>query len=159
MMNIEDVKTKLANKYPSLAETINVQSERRIWVDVASKDFRQVLEYLISQDFTILITITGLDEGANIALIYHLASEDNTIVLNLRTRIVKDKEPIKSVIDLFRGSELYEREIVDLLGVDVQGLPPGMRYPLPDDWPAGSHPLRKDWKAPARGPVKEKNNA
>ncbi len=158
MMDIEKVREDIIKKYPSLAETVKVQSERRIWVDVASKDFRQVLEYLISRDFTILITITGLDEGENIALIYHLASKDNTIVMNLRTRIVKDKEPIRSVIDLFRNSELYEREIVDLLGVDVQGLPPGMRYPLPDDWPAGSHPLRKDWKDPSKQ-GKEKSNA
>ena len=29
--------------------------------------------------------------------------------------------------------------------MQVQGLPPGNRYPLPDDWPQGQYPLRKDW--------------
>jgi Ni,Fe-hydrogenase III component G len=35
---------------------------------------------------------------------------------------------------------------VDLLGIQVQGLPTGNRYPLPDDWPANQYPLRKDWQ-------------
>jgi len=33
-----------------------------------------------------------------------------------------------------------------MLGVQIEGLPPGKRYPLPDNWPAGQYPLRKDWK-------------
>jgi Ni,Fe-hydrogenase III component G len=32
-----------------------------------------------------------------------------------------------------------------MLGVNVEGLPEGKRYPLPDDWPDGQYPLRKDW--------------
>ena len=32
-----------------------------------------------------------------------------------------------------------------MLGIKVEGLVPGRRYPLPDDWPKGQYPLRKDW--------------
>ena len=49
-------------------------------------------------------------------------------------------------MDTFPGAELYERELVDMFGISVEGLPAGNRYPLPDDWPQGQHPLRKDWK-------------
>jgi Ni,Fe-hydrogenase III component G len=35
---------------------------------------------------------------------------------------------------------------VDLLGIKVNGLASGHRYPLPDNWPKGEYPLRKDWK-------------
>jgi hypothetical protein len=31
----------------------------------------------------------------------------------------------------------------------VEGLVPGVRYPLPEDWPQGDHPLLKDWKQAA----------
>jgi Ni,Fe-hydrogenase III component G len=34
---------------------------------------------------------------------------------------------------------------MDLLGIKVEGLPEGRRYPLPDNWPQGQYPLRKDW--------------
>ncbi len=53
---------------------------------------------------------------------------------------------LKTITDYFSSAEIYERELVDLLGVRVEGLKEGKRYPLPDDWPAGQYPLRKDWK-------------
>jgi len=31
------------------------------------------------------------------------------------------------------------------LGVRIQGVADGNRYPLPDGWPEGQYPLRKDW--------------
>ncbi|MDD5432403.1 MAG: NADH-quinone oxidoreductase subunit C, partial [Candidatus Omnitrophica bacterium] len=55
----------------------------------------------------------------------------------------------KSVISYFPGAEIYEREVVDLFGAKVEGLPPGNRYPLTDDWPTDQFPLRKDWKPSA----------
>ena len=43
-----------------------------------------------------------------------------------------------SVTDLYPGCANYERELVDLLGLHSAGLPPGNRYPMPDDFPAGT---------------------
>ena len=67
-------------------------------------------------------------------------------MLNLKLAVPKAKPVIKTVSGLFPGCVIYERELVDLLGAEVEGLPPGERYPLPDNWPAGQYPLRKDWK-------------
>ena len=53
--------------------------------------------------------------------------------------------------DRFPAAHIYERELVDLLGAKVEGLPPGNRYPLPDDWPEVQYPLRKDWKQESSG--------
>jgi Ni,Fe-hydrogenase III component G len=50
------------------------------------------------------------------------------------------------VTDRFPSAHIYERELIDLLGAKVEGLPPGNRYPLTDDWPKDQYPLRKDWK-------------
>ena len=47
---------------------------------------------------------------------------------------------------MFPGAEPYERELADMFGIKIDGLKPGRRYPLPDDFPADQHPLRKDWK-------------
>jgi Ni,Fe-hydrogenase III component G len=45
--------------------------------------------------------------------------------------------------------------MMDLFGMQVEGLPPGNRYPLPDDWPPNQYPLRKDWKLPEEPSVAE----
>ena len=41
---------------------------------------------------------------------------------------------------------LTTEELEDMFGIKVDGLPPGRRYPLPDDFPTDQYPLRKDWK-------------
>ncbi|MDD5679724.1 MAG: NADH-quinone oxidoreductase subunit C, partial [Candidatus Omnitrophica bacterium] len=60
--------------------------------------------------------------------------------------IPRENPAVKTVTEYFHAADAYERELTDLLGIKVEGLPPGHRYPLPDNWPAGQYPLRKDWK-------------
>lgn len=134
------------NRFPYLNDRVRVQRDRRIYAEVDYANFTEVFEYAIQKlNFTFLCTITGLDEGEKISFIYHLTAQ-NGIILNLKTNIPKERPVLKTVIEYFRGAEIYERELVDLLGVKVEGLPEGKRYPLPDDWPTDQYPLRKDWK-------------
>jgi len=146
MANEETIRRELAARFPFMAEKIVVKRERRIFADTPADRFMEVITHLAtSMEFSILCTMTGLDEGDNLAFMYHLARLDGTM-LNLKTAVPKSKPVIRTVMHLFPGGILYEREVVDMLGVQVEGLPPGKRYPLPDNWPAGQYPLRKDWK-------------
>ncbi|MDO8535506.1 MAG: NADH-quinone oxidoreductase subunit C [Candidatus Omnitrophota bacterium] len=136
----------LLNRFPYLNDKVRVQRDRRIYADVDYNKFTEVFEYLIQKlNFTFLCTITGLDEGEKISLIYHLTTQDG-VMLNVKIGVPKDKPVVKTIIGYFRGAEVYERELEDLLGVKIEGLPEGLRYPLPDDWPKDQYPLRKDWK-------------
>jgi membrane-bound hydrogenase subunit beta len=147
--NEEQVMQDLVQEFAFLAGHVRAQRARRIWVETPPETFDKVLDYLAhKQDFTILLTITGLDLGDKLGAIYHLARKEG-MVLNLKVAIPKDKPAWKTVIGLYPNCANYERELVDLLGFQVEGLPPGSRYPLPDDWPAGQYPLRKDWHDPA----------
>lgn len=143
----ETIQQNLIAKFDFLNGRVRIQRARRIWVDVPAASFDQVLPALVRDfQFTILCTITGLDEGENLGLIYHLA-QIGGITLNLKTTVPKAKPVWKTVLAFFPGCTFYERELVDLFGLQVEGLPPGSRYPLPDIWPAGQYPLRKDWNA------------
>jgi membrane-bound hydrogenase subunit beta len=145
MADEENIRKELATKFPFMAEKIVVKRERRIFADVPADRFREVLSHAVSaMGFGHICTITGLDEGENFAFIYHVARQDGTI-LNLKLAVPKAKPVIKTISDIFPGGMMYERELVDMFGVQVEGLPPGKRYPLPDNWPAGQYPLRKDW--------------
>lgn len=147
-MNKEQlIQNKLVEKFPFLAQKIRIPRERRLFVDVSYDQFFPVFEHAKQeQGFSFLCTITGLDEGTQFGFIYHLARPDG-VVLNLKTTVSKEKAAIKTVTSYFNDADIYEREIVDLLGVNVEGLKEGKRYPLPDNWPKGQFPLRKDWKA------------
>ena len=90
--------------------------------------------------------IIGVDDGADLGFIYMLSNEDK-IVLLLKQAVPKKSPIIRSVAARFVNALWYERELVDLFGAVVEGLPPGPSYPLPAGWPSGNYPLRKEWKA------------
>lgn len=143
----EEISSQLLAQYPFLEGKIRVQRARRVWVETDPDKFDAVFERLVEQFlFRILCTITGQDEGESFSIIYHLARNDGT-VLNLKVKVQKTDAKWKSVGEKFPGGIIYEREIADLLGVEFEGLPPGPRYPLPDGWPEGQYPLRKDWQS------------
>jgi Ni,Fe-hydrogenase III component G len=144
----EGIVGALVQSFPFLEGHIVIQRERRIWVEVELSRFREVFDRAVGDfGFCIMCIITGLDEGENLGFLYHVADESGAI-LCLHTRAPKADPRIASVSDRFPSAHIYERELVDLFGAKVEGLPPGNRYPLPDDWPEGQYPLRKDWKAP-----------
>ena len=144
-MTEQEILQKLAVKFPFLDGKGRVARARRLFVDVPNANFREILDFAIKElGFSILTTMTGTDDGETLGFMYHLASM-NGMVLNLKISAPKADPVIKTVTDLFPSAEMYEREVMDLLGAKVEGLKPGRRYPLYENWPAGQYPLRKDW--------------
>jgi Ni,Fe-hydrogenase III component G len=144
--NEERITRELSSSFPFLEGKVAVRRERRIQAEVELPRFREVFDKAVGDlGFCILCIITGLDEGEHLGFLYHLAREDG-VVLSLRTKTPKSDPTIRTITDRFPAAHIYERELVDLLGAKVEGLPPGERYPLPEDWPEGEYPLRKDWK-------------
>jgi membrane-bound hydrogenase subunit beta len=150
----EKIKQQLAERFGLPADKITVQRERRLWTDVSSANFGEIFDYAVDKlGFVILLTITGFDEGPTLGATYHLARESG-IILNLHVSVPKDKPVLNTISARFPAADAYEREMIDLLGMQVEGLPPGNRYPLPDGWPEGQYPLRKDWKSDTLGKTK-----
>ena len=145
MENNHPIAEKIIAKYPSLAQDLKVQREKRIWVKTPYADFRAFLEFAAKElKVNIFCMLTGLDDKENYSFIYHMA-DDSGLVLNIETSVPKTNAAIKTVTDMYPAAELQEREVYDLLGVKIEGLGEGHRYPLPDNWPEGEYPLRKDW--------------
>jgi Ni,Fe-hydrogenase III component G len=143
----ENIKQELIKNFSFLGDKIQIQRPRRLLVEVDLQNFEKVFDYLVKElKFGHLIAITGLDEQDKLSFIYHMA-QDAGIMANIRTSALKTNPVIKTISKRFPTADVYERELVDLLGAQVDGLPEGNRYPLVDDWPKGQYPLRKDWKA------------
>ena len=147
MQEEENIKQALTGKFGYLQDKVLVKRARRIFLDVDIEKFPEVFDHAVkSLGFSMLTAITGLDDGDRFGLIYHLAS-DMGVMLNIKTSIPKEGRALQTVTEYFPSAEMYEREMADLLGINVKGLPEGNRYPLPDNWPAGQYPLRKGWKS------------
>lgn len=91
-----------------------------------------------------LSTITGVDLGENIALLYHFWQGRRFV--QVRTQVPKSAPRLKSISGVMAAGTLYEAEIQDLLGVAFEGNPfLGKKLFLPDTYPPDAPPpLRKD---------------
>lgn len=91
-------------------------------------------------------SITGVDRGDKIELIYHLTALSSGDKVILRTELDREKPEIDSVFEVWKGADWQEREIFDLLGVNFRNHPEMRRILLPDNWEG--YPLRKDYVMP-----------
>jgi membrane-bound hydrogenase subunit beta len=154
-MNNQELVDFLQREFSGAIANIVSQREKRVFAETTVDKLVSVAETLKEKGMHFLGTITGLDGGAKFEVIYHLYN-DHGLMLNLKVFTPRDNPKVPTITSVFPGAFLYERELMDLLGIQVEGTPEGRRYPLPDDWPAGQYPLRKDWQGlPPQKEVKE----
>jgi Ni,Fe-hydrogenase III component G len=118
---------------------------RRIFVSVDTTNLIDAVKHLKDQlEFTHLSTITGVDKGEVFEILYHLANP--FACLTIRTTIPRNYPHVPTITGVMPGAILYERELQDMFGMVVEQIPDPRPLVLPDNWPAGVYPLRKDWK-------------
>jgi len=146
MKREEEIINSLCGKFPFLAERIYFNKDKRIFTKpLSAEEFEQIIPYVHDElGFYRACHVVGTDDGDSFGLLYVLADSED-ILLMLRESAPRSIPVVKSVSKMYASITLHERELVDLFGVIVEGLPEGNRYPLPDGWPDGNFPLRKDW--------------
>lgn len=94
--------------------------------------------------FDYLTAITAVDYKDFFEVIYHLTSMTNNTSIVLKTRLHTRENPtLPSVVGVWKGADLQEREIYDLMGIAFDGHPNMTRIFLWDGFQG--HPLRKDF--------------
>ena len=107
---------------------------------------RDVLKVLLNADEkTAVSAISGLDLGVNLGVFYHIRTSN--AIITIQAEVPKEKPKIATITDLVPGAAFHEMEVADLLGVVFEGHPCPGRFVLPDNWPQGVYPLRKDIKS------------
>lgn len=97
-----------------------------------------------------LAAITGLDptppsendsSAAALEVLYHFCC--GAAVLTLRVTVPYEQPKVPSVCALIPYASIFERELGEMFGIEIQNAPDNSRLFLPDDWPEGVYPLRK----------------
>ena len=93
-----------------------------------------------------LAAITGIDLGpaaGEMEVLYHFCPGD--AVITLRVRVPRDNPVVPSLSEIIPSAEVFERELHEMFGIEITGLRITEHLYLPEDWPAGVYPLRKDF--------------
>jgi NADH-quinone oxidoreductase subunit C len=151
-MTAEEAKIVIEKSLGGKVKELTSPAPRRMFLTVAVEDLPQAWRMLKEEmGFTHLSTITGLDTGSAVQVLYHFAMPG--LVLTVKANTDRDKPSVPTITTVYPGGIMYEREIHDILGVDFPGHPDLRTLVLPDDWPEGVRPMRKDWQYDRAGGV------
>jgi len=126
---------------------------RTIWIHVEREAFRKAVEHIGTlQEYPHLAIISSADLGDTVELIYHFTiyygRHLQELSLALRVTLAKNDLRIPTITDIIPGALFTEREIQEMMGVEVIGIPDKRRLFLPDDFPEGVYPWRTDETGP-----------
>ncbi len=137
------------------AEAISRPENNRLDIVIPAEALLGSVQALQQAHWGYLAAITGLDhpgipptEGepapeGHVEAIYSFCN--GPAVLNLRVRLPYSHPVVPSVCGLIPSATLYERELMEMFGVTIEGTPDTSRLILADAWPEGVYPLRKSF--------------
>ncbi len=137
---------KVKEKFPDKMRELWEKSPRRIYVTVGKEDAKDMVRYLLEDLGARFITVTALDTGQGIEMLYHFSFDALGKIVSIRTFVPVPFPEIETVSLIIPGAEYIEREIYDILGVNFRNHPNLKRFILGDDWPEGEYPLRREHK-------------
>lgn len=142
-MTASELIEQVQQQYEGELTEANAASEVDAWVGVPPADIRKVAQFIMDTWAPVhLSTISAYDNGREIEVLYHFAIDG--VALNVRAVVPKDSNRIDTITPVVPAAIMYEREVMDLLGLEVVDHPDPRRLILPDDWPEGDYPLRRD---------------
>lgn len=153
-MNLEKLNTILMEMKDRL---INIEQvgDRRIYLPCESQNARDVCKFLFDDLGLRFVIATGIDSDDCFEVLYHFSNDETGHVVTVKA-FIRDREnpAIESISTFIPGAEWIERELHDLLGIEINNHPNMRRLILHDDWPEGVYPLRKARPERSEGTIK-----
>ncbi len=142
VLSARDIIKQLGTKFPGAVEEAGENA-----VLVKPESLIAVAEYLKNGEgmkYDYLNYVTAVDYYSYFEIVYQVTSLEFNKSIMFKTRVyTRDNPSVPSVVKVWRGADLQEREIYDLFGISFEGHPNLKRIFLWEGFPG--YPLRKDW--------------
>lgn len=144
-MTWKEIEKKIHQKFDDKILNWLEHNDRRIYVDVEPAHLVEFSRFLFEDLQARFIIASGVDTPRGvIEILYHFDFYQLPQVFSLRVAVKKPELTVDSLAPYIKGTEWIEREINELLGVKFENHPNMKHLILPDDWPKGKYPLRRD---------------
>ncbi len=142
---IERIIRSLLDSFPSAIADFQKLRKGVLRARIERRDLFKACKYLRDVlGFEHISMISAIEYEDRFELVYHIASYQHRVFLELITTAPKDDPSVDSVSSIWGGANWQERESYDLMGIKFNNHPKLERILLPSDYLY--HPLRKDFR-------------
>ena len=155
-MKIDEALDKIKGRLGDKVLKVEKHNDKRAYIDIYPKDIVELVRYVF-KDLGFRFNIaSAVDDFDCLEIIYHFSFDVSGIVVSFRAMLKDRNDPhIDTITTVTRSAWWIEREIHELFGIEFNGNSDLRPLLLPDDWPKGVYPLRKNFIAPKRDSRRE----
>lgn len=121
------------------------KEKNQTWIKVSKENLLNICIFAKDNGFKFFSSLSAVDilEKNIIELIYHIWSEEKKMGLNIKIEIARKNPEINSVSKIYNSSQIHEREVHELFGINFLGNPDLSELFL-ENW-QGPAPFLKDF--------------
>jgi Ni,Fe-hydrogenase III large subunit/Ni,Fe-hydrogenase III component G len=138
---------QLKERFGPAIQRADLPGDNRLFVFVESFALKDVCQYVFRDLDARYVVSIGLDDrpfSGKFLVAHDFAFDRDHLLCSVLTYLPADNPKVDSISDVVPGASWAEREMRDLVGIEPVGHRYLKRLVLPDGWPDGVHPLRKD---------------
>lgn len=155
-MTLDELLAKTENRFGSRILKVDKKSDARAYIGIYPKEIVEMTRFLFKEEGLRFNIASAVDDFNGIEILYHFSLDRSGFVLTVRVLLSDKQDPhIDTITTVTKSAWWIEREIHELFGVHFNGNEDLRPLLLPDDWPAGVYPMRKDFVPPKRESRKE----
>jgi Ni,Fe-hydrogenase III large subunit/Ni,Fe-hydrogenase III component G len=138
---------QLKSRFGAAIVRADLPDDYRLFIVVEPTALKSLCQYVFRDlDARYIISIGADDRPYTgcFLVAHNFAFDRDRILCSLMVYLPGDKPTVDSITEVVPGAGWAEREFRDLVGIEPVGHQYPKRLVLPDGWPDGVHPLRKD---------------
>lgn len=138
----------LKGRFGSAILRADLPGDDRLFVFIEPAVVREVCRHLFRDLDARYIISVGADDrpfSGRFLVAHNFAFDREHLLASILTHLPADHPRVDSITPVVPAANWAERELRDLVGIEPVGHTYPKRLVLPDGWPEGVHPLRKDF--------------
>ncbi len=143
---INEIKERIIAEKLDIVKRIYYSDGAGLIIEVSRENLRKISHYIHDILDAYLRTVVGVDERLvkGVFSAYYVFGLDKYGLNIIVVTYMPPQDPtLPSITDIVPATDWYELEMYDLLGIKFNNRK-AYRFVLPEDWPEGAYPLRKD---------------
>ena len=130
------------------AEGAKGRKSQQVWIKLSRESLIPALKGLVAIHYPHVSVIAFADVGEAVELMYHFyvywGIPHEEILVTFTVSLPKTDLKVPTITGIIPGALTSEREKQEMPGIEVVDLPDGRRLFLPENFPQGVYPWRKD---------------